>query len=304
VTGYFIDLTAPQKRALVASDSLAYTVTGDHHRPLGFASKTIPFAHLRGALIGSGLYEVQLGTAAALMRRPELISFDDVVEALPAILAAETEMVADHRGVEDAGALMLAAIGWVGWNDEAGKFELVTFENYKDDYTPQRGASGLIGIPNVPPSYVPPGFTQIADPVVRAMAGLRAIGKFTRDEGREFGMPPLGGEIVVTDLRPDGIVTKLVGRLDGFEKLGEEIAATWNTVLGGNEDYSGLDLVNRTADREQALRKFEAIARRTASVEQPSATRSVTGLSRQQRRAAEKEAEKLARKAARAERVA
>ena len=39
-----------------------------------------------------------------------------------------------------------------------------------------------------------------------------SIGNFTRDEGTEFGMPPLGGEIVVTDLWPDGIVTKVVGR--------------------------------------------------------------------------------------------
>jgi hypothetical protein len=78
----------------------SYTVT-DRHRPLGFASKVIAFPHLRGALIGSGIYEIQVAAAAALMGRPELFGFDDVLDALPGILRAETDTLAAERGIFD-----------------------------------------------------------------------------------------------------------------------------------------------------------------------------------------------------------
>ena len=171
----------------------------------------------------------------------------------------------------------------------------------RDDDSPTGtgGVTPAIDTGTVPPAYVPPGFNQIADPAVRAMAGLRAIARFTRDHGGDIGMPPIGGEIVLTELRPDGIATRIVGRLEGFEQLGEEIAATWTDVLAGAGDFSGVDLVNRTADQDAALRKFAGIAQRTAPQPGPAApVASVEGLSRQQRRAAEKAARKAARRAA------
>jgi hypothetical protein len=296
MTAYFVDLTAPKQRALIASDSLGYTVTGDRHRPLGFVDKIIACPARRGALIGAGIYDIHVAAGAALMGRPELMSFEDVIEALPGILRVETERLANERAI-DTNGLMLFAGGWVGWNDADGKFELVVFESHKDDYAPQRGAKGLIGIPNVPPAYVPPGFNQIADPAVRAMAGLRSIDRFLRDHAADFGMAPIGGEIVLSELRPDGIATRVVGRLDGFETLGEEIAETWNDVYAGNGDFSGVDLVNRTAGQEGALRKFEAIARRTAPAGDPTAP-PIGELSRQQRRHAEKMARKAGKRAA------
>ena len=294
MTGFFLDLTAPRERVLIASDTLAYTVDGPRHAPLGFSTKTIAFPHLKGALVGSGIYDIHVRGAAALMLRPEVLTFDDVISALPDILRAETWKIADERGIADPDSLMLFAAGWVGFNEVERKFELVVFENYKADYAPQRGAKGLIGIPNVPPAYVPPGFTSIASPEVRAMAGLRAIGKFTADHGERFGMAPLGGEIVLTEIRLDGVSSRVVGRFDDFAETRDAVEDTWAEVAGGA--YSGLGLVNSVKDQATAVADFEQLARAAPADRRDSG--GVAGMSPQQRRAAEKRARKAARRAA------
>jgi hypothetical protein len=284
MTAFFIDLSARSERALIASDTLAYTVAGGEHAAIGFSSKVIGVPHLRGALIGAGIYEIQVATAAALMLRPGLVEFDDVIEALPAILRAATEDVAEERGIDDPAALMLFAAGWCGWNRRERKFELVIFENYTDGYAAQRGENAdLISIPSVPPAYVPPGFAQLASPEVRAMAGLRSIRKFTDDHGALFGAAPIGGEIVLSEISRAGVSTRVVGRFDDYAQSLDEAEETWANVAGDPAAYAGFELVNPTSAQAVARAEFEKLAVGEA---QP-------GMSRQQRRAAAK----LARKA-------
>jgi hypothetical protein len=292
MTGFLVDLTAPRERALIASDTLAYSVDGAEHLPLGFVSKVIPFAHHRGALIGSGLYDIQIRAAAELMLSSEIFGFERVVEALPDILRQATLDLARERGIADPNGLVLFCAGWVGLNEAEKRFEMVTFEN-KDDYRPQRGFAGLIGIPNIPASYIPPGFTAIASPEVRAMAGLRAIKRFVDDHGEALGMrATLGGEIMLSELRPDGISSRIVGRFDDMAATQDAIADAWADIANG-VNLGGVGLVNRVADIPAAAANLQRLLDTGIAP-----TPGPAGMSRQQRRAAEKIARKAARRAA------
>ena len=71
MTAYFLDLASPTQRAIIACDIAGvYSSPATHHRPLGFANKVIAFPHLRGAMIGTGIYEIHVAAAAALMVPP------------------------------------------------------------------------------------------------------------------------------------------------------------------------------------------------------------------------------------------
>lgn len=297
MTAFFIDLTAPRDRALIASDTLAYTVGGDGHAALGFTTKAIAFPHLRGAMIGAGLLDIHVRAAAHLMMQAEVLSFDAVIDTLPGILRAVTIDLAYERGIDDPDQLLLFQAGWVGFNEQAGQFELTLFSNY-DGYVPRpNGGFTLVGIPNIPPSYLPPGFSSITSPEVRAIAALRATRKFTEDHGAA----PIGGEIMLTDVRLDGVSSRVVARFHDFAKSRDAVADTWQDVLTGA--HAGHGAIATTADLAAGKAKFEELCKAGAppSSSTERLARQATGgetLTRQQRRAAEKAARKAGRRAA------
>jgi len=109
--------------------------------------------------------------------------------------------------------MMLFAAGWCGYNEQERKFEMVTIsEDHEGDYAAEARYAGFDRHPECAPSYVPAHFNGMA-PELRAVAALRAIRRFTEEHGAEFGMPPIGGEIILTDLRPDGVSSKVVAPL-------------------------------------------------------------------------------------------
>lgn len=257
MTAFFIDLSKPQ-RALVASDSLGYTVTGERHEPLGFATKVMQVPHLRGAFFGSGLYDIQVRTFADLLLYPELITYEHVVEMLPHLLHKATRQVARERDIEDPDGLILFCAGWLGWSEAAGKCELTLFQN-DDGYAPRVGFTGMIGIPNCSAEYLPPGFHKLPQEP-RAAAAMRAVQRFIVDHGEALGQPPIGGSIIVTEVSRHGVSSREVGKFGDYQRTLAAIEATWERVARGGVG-AGVDLVHAAADRDQAMARVLASVR-------------------------------------------
>lgn len=284
MSGLFCDLTTPRERVLIATDTLSYTLDGPENAPLGFSSKVLAVPHLRGALVGAGAYELLVRTHGELLMRPYLLTNSDVLRELPEILIELTEQLCEQRGMGDHRELVLFTAGWIGWNEVEKQFEMALFENV-NNYKIKPVPAGLFALPNVSVEYAK-GVAEIADPVVRAMAGLRSIHKFCADYGTLLGEggAALGGEIQITTIDPAGVATRTVGKFDDMAQTRDAAADTWAEVAEGG--YQGHGLVNRVADRPAAMQRLQEAM---ASGEKP-------GLTRQQRR----HAEKMARKAGRA----
>lgn len=277
MTALILDLTQPRDRVRVFVDSLGYTLAGQHD-PLGSVDKVVGFPARRAVLCASGIFELQVRVGCELMLRPDLASFEAVVAALPDILRAETETLADIHGIDDpAGRMLLDAI-YVGLNERSDQFEAVVFSNYKDDYAPQRGSlTGFVALPNVPASYVPPGFDAMA-PTAKGIAAIKSVRQFLLDHVPEH--PGLGGEIVESVVDRDGVHSRVVSRFKDHETTKEEAAETWRAIAAGERKYEGAGLTTKLGDRPAALAALEERLRQTGALDDGPA------LSRQQRRAA------------------
>jgi hypothetical protein len=285
VTGLFVDLTDAGRRALIASDSLGYTLAGASHEPIGFCNKVIALPQWRAAWLGVGLYEIQCRVGAELMQRPELLLFDEVIGELPGLIREEVAFTAGRRGV-DASATMLFAGCFVGWDEAAREFAAVLFEG--PGFAPQRVTTPLYGSPNVPLAYLPAGFTGMT-PELRAVAAMRSIRKFTEEHGDELGLPPIGGEIVVSELAPDRVSSRAAGRFEDFASTCEAIERTRAAIAADPAAYVGVGLAHKFETRAAAERRVEAIFREARGV--PDA------LTRAERRRAERNARRAGRAA-------
>jgi hypothetical protein len=299
LTGFFIDLTKPDERVLIAADTLMYTVA-DRHAPIATANKVIPFDHIPGALFGAGMHEIVLRAAAGLLQGPEIVTSEDVIAALPAILRSVTEEFCVERSIEDPASLMLLEAVWIGLDANSGKFEMTTFPNHENNYEPKRGFTGLIGLPNIPPAYVPPGFGAITSPEVRALAAMRAIRRFTQDHGAMLGMPPIGGEIMLTEITSEGVSDRVIGAFDDLAGTEAAIDQTIAEVEGDPTAYTGHRLINKKANEAAMRKKFEQLARLGMPAAAQRAALIDLAANRQQRRAVER----ATRRAAKAQRVA
>jgi hypothetical protein len=258
-------------------------MTAGSHEPIGFVTKIVTLPHARAAWLGAGLYDIQVRVGAELMLRPELLLFAELVEALPDIIADEVAVAARSRGV-DSGEVMLFAGALVGWDEQTKRFAMVTFDG--PDFAPQRTEATLIGIPNVPPDYLPAGFVGMT-PELRAIAAMRSIRRFTDEHGNDIGLPPIGGEIVLTELLPDRISTRVAARFENYPETCEAIERTRRAIAADPAAYVGVDLAHRFEDRAAAERRVEAIFRAERGV--PDA------VTRAERRRAERNAKRIAR---------
>jgi hypothetical protein len=62
---------------------------------------------------------------------------------------------------------------------------------------------------------------------------MRAIRRFTEDQDKLLGLPPIGGEIVLTDLRLDGVSSKVMARLEDYARTPDAIAETQAEITLG-----------------------------------------------------------------------
>lgn len=286
MTAFIFDRRDP-KRLLIASDTQGYTMTAVP-KPLGFCPKLVPIPHLRGALAGRGAMAINASAAAHLMLRADLVTFADVVDALPAILRGVTEQYADQQGINAADELMLFEALWCGWNDAARRCEVVAFRNF-EDYQPvsDDDVGGVSCLPMLTPEYVPPGLAKVP-PEAALIALMKSMRRFLA-EHPEVVPAIVGGEICLTTVEETGVNSRIVHRFEDFEQVRHAAAAVRGRIERGEDvlDFGGVARAEDAIDPDE----FVAAAADNAAAPVPGGTRA-------ERRRAERAAKKGARRAA------
>lgn len=287
MTAFIFDRRDP-KRLLIASDTLGYTMSRNP-KPLGFAAKIVPIPHLRGALAGRGAMSINASTAAHLMLRADLVSFADVVDALPAILRGITEQYSEQQGIADPDSLMLSESLWCGWNDATDRCEIVAFRNFEGyRAVPDDGTAGVSCLPLITPEYIPKGLAQVP-PEQALVALMQAMRRFLADHP-EVVPALVGGEIQITEVTAKGVASQIVHRFEDFETVRHAAAAVRGRIERGEDTIdieAGVCRVDGMIDADQ----YVAAAAANTAAPSPGGTRA-------ERRRAEKAAKKGARHAA------
>lgn len=286
MTAFIFDRRDP-KRLLVASDTLGYSLS-KQPKPLGFAAKIVPIPHLRGALAGRGAMSINASAACHLMLRADLVSFGDIVDALPGILRGVTAQYSEQQGIADPDSLMLAESLWAGWNEATGRCEVIAFRNFENyEPVPDDGAAGVSCLPLITPEYIPKGLAQVP-PEQALIALMQAMRRFLADHP-EVVPALVGGEICLTTVEETGVNSRIVHRFEDFEQVRHAAAAVRGRIERGEDvlDFGGVARAEDAIDPDE----FVAAAADNAAAPVPGGTRA-------ERRRAERAAKKGARRAA------
>jgi hypothetical protein len=154
------------------------------------------------------------------------------------------------------------------------------YHGYRSEEFPE-GAAGFVTMPVMPAEYL--GADVVRLPIERrVIAAMQAAQKFfTRDE-----LPAIiGGEVQLTVIEPVGISCRSIFKFPDFEHMRHAGAAIANRIIRGGD----------VPDVRDGLTEARNLTGGGSSEGAP--------ISRQERRAAEKRTEKLARRAARAQKA-
>lgn len=287
MTAFIFDRRDP-KRLLVASDTLGYSLS-KQPKPLGFAAKIVPIPHLRGALAGRGAMSINASAACHLMLRADLVSFGDIVDALPGILRGVTAQYSEQQGIADPDSLMLAESLWAGWNEATGRCEVIAFRNFENyEPVPDDGAAGVSCLPLITPEYIPKGLAQVP-PEQALIALMQAMRRFLADHP-EVVPALVGGEICLTTVEETGVTSTILHRFEDFETVRHAAAAVRGRIERGEDTIdieAGVCRVDGMIDADQ----YVAAAAANTAAPSPGGTRA-------ERRRAEKAARKGPRRAA------
>lgn len=270
------------RRVLIASETLAYLPDRTAAPPLGFVLKVWTIPRLRAAIVARGQMSIALAAAARLMATPALETVEDAAEELPAILRRDTQDYCANYGIDRTVGLLELQL--IGWSVPQQRMLRWGFSNVTD-YDPQPfDGYGTIALPALPRSFVPklPTVTKFPD-LVRV---IHAIDKFFVAEPALSCGARAGGEIIGTEITPDGIAWSHLHRFANYAEQATAGAAMMARIERGEID------VSRTL-AEGLVPAGEMVDASAA----PAVPPIPVPLSRQQRRAAER-AERKGRRAA------
>lgn len=287
MTAFVIDLRAD--KLVIGADTLGYAVCGNI-APLGFVNKVYAIPRLKAVLFGRGILEIGCKAAFDLMLSPHVKSFAEAVDGLPAILTQATGDYAERMEIEDAGSTQIFEACFGGWDAKARRIRLMTLYNYQD-YQPEElpaGVAGTMTMPVLPPEFQPGVAGVPLDK--RLIEGLHACRRYYEAHPeRTGGLSLVGGEIEKTEITRDGIAIRTIGRFSDYEQTRNAGAAVVARYLRGQMD---LDV------REGLVRAGEMIVADGNAEPSAAVADLASGASRAERRRAEKEARRAARRAA------
>jgi hypothetical protein len=271
MTAYVLDLR--RDRLTIGSDTCAYVVA-EAVRPLGFTSKVTPIPHLRAALCGRGILAIGYEAAMTLNLSAELQTFSQAAAALPDILRRVTSRYAAHVGIGDHRDTQIFEAIFCGWDAEQQRMRLLTFYNYQgddgygngEDFPP--GAYGAVVMPVLPPDFALPPEAAKLSTTLRIRAGMEAARRYFLDNGAAI----VGGELVTTEITPQGITQQIIGQFEDFAQTRVAAGAVAARYLRGDataDVRDGLaaadDLQTAGHDTRQRRRAAARAARKSAA---------------------------------------
>lgn len=234
MTAFAIDLR--RDRITIASDSLSYLPDRTEVQPLGFASKVLVLPHVKAALFSRGQFQITVNAYAQLLLLPQLRSIEDVADALPEILRNITDMYCDQMGIEDRRSLVMLDLTLCGFSAANSRMRLWRFYN-GDDYVPSPNGDvpyGMYANPMPPPGLIP-SFSPRATVHQHCISMIEAIGRmFAADS--DYAGCRIGGEIHATEITPHGVSQHTIATLPGCEEDGHAGAAVYARMGRGEID--------------------------------------------------------------------
>ena len=272
---------------IVAGDTLAYTPDRVETRPMGFIDKIIPLPRFRAVIFSRGMYQIAARAALALMLDPRLVTIEDAAEALPAMLDCISEEYGDQQGIEDYTKLGVAEIMLAGFSETAGRTKLwqyLSFQRY--DLQDASGAPyGVLAVPQMSKACVQDTKLSIDERLVATIKNIGQHFKDTKDPAC------VGGEVNAVEITAAGMSFRTLHRFPDFEEMRHASAATLARVVRGDLRVSvadGLVPIDEVIYTETG----ESIQPRPANDRPAKPPGAAVPMSRQQRRAAEREAAK------------
>lgn len=263
-------------RLIVCGDTLGYTPDRTEGRPMGFIDKVIPLPRFRAVIFSRGMYKIVAQAAVGLMLDPRITTLEGAAAALPVMLHQISEQYADEHDIEDYSKLNICEVMLAGWSETAGRtalWQYLSVERY--EMTDASIAPfGVLSVPNLSNARVQDPQLSIDARLVETIKNIGQHFRDTKDSAR------VGGEINAIEITANGMSFRTLYRFPDIDEMRHASAATLARVARGDLRVSVADGLTPTADtvytdRAEALRPAAAVP-----------------MSRQQRRAAEREAAK------------
>ena len=200
--------------ALIAADEAAMltdTLKSSAGHPSGFAHKAVLLAHISAVLAVRGPDVHQIGATAALDRSYLPGGIHDAAAVVARVLAAVPDWIdQNYPGERDRSRTAEAVI--LGWSPSLSRFV-----GY---YVSDGRASELpAGIHCWPKSDDMPLLEPVA-PASKGIGALLTIAQVQRQAlDREDRGYVTGGELILTHLRPQGMLTRQLHRFDDFAEV-------------------------------------------------------------------------------------
>lgn len=238
MTAYAIGFS--RKKVVAASDSLAYVPDRSDVKPLGFCSKVLAIPHLNAAILSRGQYELAVRAWAALSLPITAQTLEEAAAALPDMLRSISVAYCDEHDLGDYRDVGLLELAFVGFSTAKNRMRLFQYRNY-DDYATHEtpaGWTGAVAWPSLPPAYMPaiagfPNDKQLVHIV-------QAVGRWFEAEPEINTGQRVGGEIIVTEITPAGISTRIVHRFEDFDVVRNTAAAVAGRYLRGDLSTDGV----------------------------------------------------------------
>lgn len=238
MTAYAIGLS--RKKVVVASDSLAYVPDRREVKPLGLCSKVLVIPHLNAAILSRGQYELAVRAWAALMIPLTARTLEDAAAALGDMLRSISASYCDEHDLGDYREVGLLELVFVGFSAAKNRTRLFQYRNY-DDYAMHETPGGWVGaaaFPALPDAYMPaiagfPNDKQLVQIV-------QAVGRWFEAEPETNCGQRVGGEVIVTEITPNGISSRIVHRFADYDAVRNTAAAVAGRYLRGDLSTDGV----------------------------------------------------------------
>jgi hypothetical protein len=227
------------KRATIACDSLAYVPDRREVKPLGFISKVLVLPHLKAVLFSRGQYEVLVRAWCDLMAAPDVSTIEQAAERLPGMLRIASDAYCAEQGIDDYREVGLLEAFMFGWSPAKRRMRGWQYLNYSDYDSQEIGEAhyGNMTLPALPKAHAPATAGKTADDGL--VESVLAVGRYFEAEPAVNCGMRIGGEVIATNITPNGVSVRTLCRLPDYEQTRHASAAFTARITRGDLDTTG-----------------------------------------------------------------
>jgi hypothetical protein len=239
VTSYSFDYR--RDRFTVAADTLGYLPDQRQVKPMGFINKVRPLNHARSVVFARGQQWILAQAVAEIEADTAVDSFEAAQRHLSESLRRNAVRYAELVGIDKRklGTTMLIEITLAGWSQTEKRTRFCQFTNYDADFVPLPNFDGQYSGPHAwptPPDRYRPALNSDQSLDEQMISLILATDQFFRSEPeRNYGQR-VGGEIIRTEVTPDGISQDIIYEFADRQETAHAAAAVVARIERGDLD--------------------------------------------------------------------